>query len=297
MADSQDIWSEWLKKRRFGGGDEKFQEHAMQQYKKLALKIVDKSEIFESATVLDIGAGDGLIGFTALERLGPNGKVILSDISEAALLIPKEILKQAKEPDPRIEFLIAGAENLKPLNDCSVDRIVIRAVLLYVNEKQMAFNEIFRVLKNGGIAVIMEPINQRHLEFRNELFRGYRLDREPLLSIKPMLDKVIDETNHQTNETQSTLIGYNEHDLVHMAIGAGFEQVKLEYILTRTQMYYQSWEFFFDSAPNPQAQSLHEMMNKILNQDEFDKVVNSLKKVVSEPAVRTTCEALYILRK
>jgi ubiquinone/menaquinone biosynthesis C-methylase UbiE len=31
--------------------------------------------------LLDVGTGDGLIGFAALERVGPSGQVVFSDIS------------------------------------------------------------------------------------------------------------------------------------------------------------------------------------------------------------------------
>jgi methylase of polypeptide subunit release factors len=36
-------------------------------------------------TLLDVGTGDGLIAFGALERLGPAGRVIFSDISQDLL--------------------------------------------------------------------------------------------------------------------------------------------------------------------------------------------------------------------
>ena len=297
MSVNEDIWSEWLKKRRFSG-DEAARAFALNEYKKLAVQIVDKAQIFESATVLDIGAGDGLIGLTALSKLGADGKLILSDISEAALAIPKEIFNQKKIPDPRIEFLIAGAENLSPISSCSIDRVVIRSVLLYVKDKQSAFNEIFRVLKPGGIAVILEPINQRHVEFRSGLFHGYRLDREPLLSVQSLLQKVIDESNRQAGQTQGSLLGYNEHDLVHLAIESGFEDIELEYSLNRSsKALYASPKFFFDTAPNPHAKTLHELMNSVLTPDEFIELENVLKKVILQPSVRTTCLALLVLKK
>lgn len=296
MAAVNDIWSEWLKERRFGGAEQRA--YAMRVYKKLALQIVSKAKISKSATVLDIGAGDGLVGLTALTKLGPGGKLILSDISEAALEIPKKIFKQKKTRDSRVEFLIASVENLSPLPDSSIDRVVMRSVLLYVDDKQSAFNEMFRILKHGGRAAIMEPINQRHAEFGKGLFRGYRLDREPLLSVKSIIQKIADESNRQLNQTQSTLIGYNEHDLVNLAIGAGFEDIELEYSLNRSsKSRYASWEFFFDSAPNPRAKSLREMMNSILTPEEFIKLESVLKEVIQQPAVGTTCLALLVLKK
>ena len=296
MSVNEDIWSEWLKKRRFSG-DEASRTFALDEYKKLAVQIVDKAQIFESATVLDIGAGDGLVGLTALSKLGADGKLILSDISEAALAIPKEIFSQKEIQDSRIEFLIAGAENLSPISSGSVDRVVIRSVLLYVKDKQSAFNEIFRVLKPGGIAAILEPINQRHVEFRSGLFHGYRLDREPLLSVQSLLQKVIDESNRQTSQKQGSLLGYNEHDLVHLAVEAGFEDIELDYSLFRTARSMVSWEFFFDTAPNPHAKTLRELMNSVLTPAEFIELENVLKKVILQPSIRTTCLALLALKK
>lgn len=295
MSINKDIWSEWLSKRRFGG-DERYRAYAMSQYKKLAQKIVDKAQIFESATVLDIGAGDGLVGLTALSKLGAKGKLILSDISEAALEIPKNIFNQKKIQDSRIEFLIAGIENLSSLPDKSIDRVVMRSVLLYVEDKQSAFNEIFRVLRHGGISVIMEPINQRHAEFREGLFRGYKLDREPLLSVQSLLQKVIDESKRQANETQGSFVGYNEHDLVHLAIKAGFEEIELEYSLLRTSKVQNTWETFFNTASNPHAKTLRELMNSILTPDEFIRLESILKKVVQQPPVWTSCNALLVLK-
>ncbi|HEY3251401.1 MAG TPA: class I SAM-dependent methyltransferase [Ignavibacteria bacterium] len=293
----KDIWSEWLKHRRFGGNAE-HQAQAMKQYKQWALEIVDKAEIFESATVLDIGAGDGLVGLTALEKLGEKGKLILSDISEAALAIPKEIFNKKETPDSRVEFLIAPAENLSPLKERTIDRIVMRSVLLYLEDKQPAFNEIFRVLKHGGIAVLWEPVNQRMVELRAGLFRGYRLDSEPLLSVRPLLEKVNEHSRNEVKQNQSTLTGYNEHDLVHFAIKAGFEEIELEYSLSHSaQVHYSSWEFFFDSAPNPHAKSLRELITDVLTPEEFTVAQSALKKAIEQPSVSTKAKAILILKK
>ncbi len=294
MAGVEDIWSEWLRNRRFGG-DANFQSFALEGLKKRASIIVEKAQIFESATVLDIGAGDGLVGLTALSKLGAGGKLILSDISEAALVIPKEIFNEKKIQDSRVEFLVAGVEKLSPLPDGSVDRVVMRAVLLYVEDKQAAFKEIFRSLRIGGRAVLMEPINQRHVEFEKDLFRGYRLDREPLLSVKDLLQRVADQAKRQN---PVSLLGYNEHDLVHLAMKAGFEEIQLEYSLSITsQASYKSWNAFFDTAPNPHASTLRELMTSILTREEFDRAGIALMKVVQQPSVWSNSSALLILKR
>lgn len=292
MGNDKDIWSEWLRHRRFGG-DELYKKYAIEQLKKLASRIVEKAKIYKSAIVLDIGAGDGLVGLTALSKLGTRGKLILSDVSEAALAIPMEIFNEKK--DPRIEFLVTGVENISRLPEGSVDRVLMRSVLLYVDDKQAAFNEISRVLRPGGIVVIMEPINQRHLEFGTGLFKGYRLDREPLLSIQSLLQRVIDELRRGY---PASMIGYNEHDLIHFSIKSGFEDIKLEYSLTRTsRTQYISWDVFFDSAANPYAPTLRESLNNTLTREEFNKVESALKKVIKQPFIQTISEALLILKK
>ncbi|TMK96442.1 MAG: methyltransferase domain-containing protein, partial [Actinobacteria bacterium] len=48
-------------------------------------KVLENAAIRDGETVLDVGAGDGLIAFEALERVGPQGRVIFSDISRDLL--------------------------------------------------------------------------------------------------------------------------------------------------------------------------------------------------------------------
>ena len=290
----EDIWSKWLKHRRFGG-DINFQKVALEQFQKLASKIVDRAEIFDSATVLDVGAGDGIVGISALSKLGNNGKLIFSDISEAALSIPKKIFQNKKNLDTRIEFFVNGIEDLCHISNESIDRVLLRSVLLYVKDKQRAFNEIYRVLRPKGIAVIMEPINQRHVEFSQGYFRGYNLDYEPIASIKPLIQKV---KAYLKKHTQDSMLGYNEHNLVNFSINSGFEEVKLEYELNRTsKARFSSFKAFFDSAPNPQAETLRETLNVVLSKRDVNKVKKILEQIVTQPAVLITSQAILILKK
>jgi ubiquinone/menaquinone biosynthesis C-methylase UbiE len=49
----------------------------------------------------------------------------------------------------RCEFVHASADDLSALEDVSLDVVTTRSVLIYVKDKQRAFEEFHRVLKPG----------------------------------------------------------------------------------------------------------------------------------------------------
>jgi ubiquinone/menaquinone biosynthesis C-methylase UbiE len=63
--------------------------------------------------VLDVGCGDGLVAFGAIDRVGEGGRVIFSDVSQ--------------------DLIQARAEDLSPIHACSVDAVTTRSVLIYVS--------------------------------------------------------------------------------------------------------------------------------------------------------------------
>jgi ubiquinone/menaquinone biosynthesis C-methylase UbiE len=94
--------------------------------------------------VLDIGAGDGLIGLGALKRVGADGCVIFSDVSEA-LLASCEKEARSLGLSQRARFMLAQAGDLAAVADASVDVLTTRSVLIYVTEKARAFQAFARV--------------------------------------------------------------------------------------------------------------------------------------------------------
>ena len=79
-----DKWSRWLLETRFGG-DEKIAELGLRLLRQLRDTLLEKAALKDEQVLLDVGAGDGLIAFGALEKLGPSGRVILADISRPLL--------------------------------------------------------------------------------------------------------------------------------------------------------------------------------------------------------------------
>jgi len=121
-------------------------------------KVLSNAALNENGVLLDVGCGDGLIAFGALEQ-HETIKVIFSDISQD-LLTHAQSIAQEMDLLERCQFLRASADDLSALGDESVDRVTTRSVLIYVAAKQAAFREFYRVLRAGGRLSTFEPINR-----------------------------------------------------------------------------------------------------------------------------------------
>ena len=85
MTDSPDRWHRWLLDVRFGG-DARYREKDLAEFLyPVRDTVLDEAHLTPGETLLDVGTGDGLIAFGALDRLGSSGHVIFSDISQDLL--------------------------------------------------------------------------------------------------------------------------------------------------------------------------------------------------------------------
>jgi ubiquinone/menaquinone biosynthesis C-methylase UbiE len=105
------------------------------------------ADLKEGMTVLDLGSGAGVDCFVASRYVGKTGKVIGVDMTEAMLKKANE--NKAKISATNVEFRLGEIERL-PVEDDSVDRVISNCVINLVPDKEKAFMEIFRVLKDGG---------------------------------------------------------------------------------------------------------------------------------------------------
>lgn len=103
--------------------------------------------ILPSATVLDLGSGAGLDLLLAAERVGPAGKVIGVDMTEA--MIERARANIARAGVGNVEVRQGQIEAL-PLADNSVDWVISNCVINLSPQKEKVFSEIARVLKPGG---------------------------------------------------------------------------------------------------------------------------------------------------
>jgi SAM-dependent methyltransferase len=98
-------------------------------------------------TVLDIGCGAGMDLLLAARRVGPRGRAIGVDMTEAMAGRARRSAERAGLA--QVEVRMGDALAL-PVEDASVDVVISNGVINLTPDKEQAYAEVLRVLKPGG---------------------------------------------------------------------------------------------------------------------------------------------------
>jgi arsenite methyltransferase len=276
---SLDRWAAWILERRFGGDAEQA-ERSLRELGRVRDRVLEGAAVREGDIVLDVGAGDGLIAFGALPFVGGSGKVIFADVSQDLLDVSRGLASELEEGD-RCEFVLARAEDLGQLAGESVDVVTTRSVLIYVKEKQRAFDEFHRVLKPGGRLSIFEPINSFGSPERAGRFCGF-----DVVPVADLAEKV-KRAEHRLAD-DATLVDFDERDLITFAERAGFRSVELiyearvEHDARPRWLADVGWDTFLRIAPNPLAPTFGELVDRALTPEEAERFIGHLKPLYEE---------------
>jgi ubiquinone/menaquinone biosynthesis C-methylase UbiE len=266
-----DVWATWLRIGRDGGSAAMRAEN-LRRLAEVRDRILDRAAIRPGDTVLDVGTGQGLLGLEALQRSAPNGRVIFSDISEPLLDDCRSAVARVSSME-RSSFVRASATDLAAIATATIDVVVERAVLLFIEDRVGAFAEYHRVLRPGGRLSLGEPLNSWMGVDRPGYLWGY-----DVTAATDLERKLHDADRAEGSTDDDLLCGFDDRDLMAMARAAGFERVE-----THTELALappparDDLDVFLDTAPNPLAPTTRALMAAALTAGEAERFTAVLR--------------------
>jgi len=122
-------------------------------------RLLEMAELLPGEEVLDVSCGTGMVTFLAADRVGREGRVLGTDISQAMIEMARE--EAARRHLSHVTFERMDAEELE-VEDGGFDAALNSLGLMFIPDIGKAFREMHRALRPGGRAVAAVWGERRH---------------------------------------------------------------------------------------------------------------------------------------
>ncbi len=283
MGETCKNWTEWLSKTRFASLTEEQRTQTLNWLQLVADIIINSARIKEGDTVIDIGTGTGLLAFKALEKLNGTGTVIFSDKFQDCLDSCQEFITSTKVSG-NYKMLLSPADKID-LPDESVDKAIMRSVLVHIVNKQSSISEIYRILKKGGRFSFFEPVirsNTRYWELvRPENIKNFEAFKEA--------------ENSFMTDFEDSLCNFDENSIAENLDKAGFadgeinlDNVESKYIVSAPMI-----DEWFNNPPAPGRPTIKERFLRYFSAEDVNEYIKDLKRDLTGREITVRTKAIF----
>lgn len=192
-------------------------------------KAISRLADFKPVRILDVATGTGDFAIAACLKLSPKN-VLGIDISEGMMEVGRSKVKTLGLAD-KISFDYGDSTNLK-LESGSFDAVTVAFGVRNFSSLEKGLSEMCRVLRSGGVAVILEMT-----EPENWLFRmGYKIYTKVCI---PVFAKILSKDLLAYNYLPASIHAFPQgKEMKSLLMKCGFSQVQIKKFTFQTCTFY-----------------------------------------------------------
>jgi SAM-dependent methyltransferase len=185
----------------------------------------------------------------------------------------------------RASFLLSDCADIK-LPDNSVDKALMRSVLVHILDKQAAINEIYRILKPGGEFVGFEPIINTNTKYWELTTQAQITDWEEFKNAE----------NDFMSASDNPMTNFNQDTLARNLETAGFSDgvIDVDTTISRYDVNKDTIHSWLVTRPSPDEPNVYERFLKYFPHERVDRYCEELKEALNGKEVEIKTNTVFI---